>query len=107
MNRKVKGVVFVIAVLVFAGPALAESNRTPGLDRREEVQERRIEEGIASGELNEREAARLERGEERLERHEAAAKADGKVTPVERKRLHKEADRMSKRIHRQKHDAKP
>ncbi len=83
-------------------PALAG---TPNLDRREAHQQQRIAHGIESGQLNAREAARLERGEARLNRHEARAKADGMVTRRERAALQHEANNMSKRIYRQKHDA--
>lgn len=89
--------VALIALPTFAG--------TPNLDRREARQQQRIANGIESGQLNAREAARLERGEARLDRNEARAKADGVVTPRERAALHHEANNMSKRIYRQKHDA--
>lgn len=105
MNMNAKWLVPALLFLALSTAASAENNSTPGLDRREANQEKRIEQGEKSGQLTPREEKRLERGEARLERHEAAAKSDGTVTPAERKRLHKEANRMSKRIHRQKHDA--
>lgn len=83
-------------------PALAG---TPQLARREANQQQRIANGIESGTLTPREAARLQRGEARLHRNEARAKADGVVTAKERAALNAEADHMSKRIYRQKHDA--
>ncbi len=78
---------------------------TPVLDKREANQEKRIEQGKASGELTNREAARLEHAGDRLETNEAKAKADGKVTARERARLQREASRTSKRVAKQKHDA--
>lgn len=86
------------------GAYAADTNATPGIDKREANQERRIQQGVKSGELNEREAARLERGEKRIERMEERAKADGKVTPQERKRLHRAENVESRRIYREKHD---
>ena len=105
MNMNAKWLVPSVLFLAVATAAYAESNQTPGLDKREANQERRIEQGEKSGELTPKETKRLERGEKRLNKHEAMAKADGKVTPAERRRLNREANHMSKRIYRQKHDA--
>ena len=90
------------AVLAQAGPAA--SGATPGVDQRQARQAQRIEQGKASGELNQREARRLERQQKAVARAETHAKADGTVTAKERKRLHQMQDGTSKRIHRQKHD---
>ncbi|MDR3641627.1 MAG: hypothetical protein P4L39_09930 [Humidesulfovibrio sp.] len=91
-------------MLSLAVPAFAQDTATPGLDKREAHMEKRIEQGKASGALNEKEAARLEKRKARLERAEDHAKADGKVTPKERARLNKKADRLSRDIARQKQD---
>ena len=77
---------------------------TPGLDKRQVNQEKRIEQGVASGQLNQKEAVRLEKREVKLEADKQTAKADGKVTPQERKQLQREANRDSKAIRAQKHD---
>lgn len=89
---------------VFAQAAPAASAATPGVDKRQDRQEQRIEQGKASGELNHREARRLERQQKGVAHAEAHAKADGTVTAQERKRLHKMQDGTSHRVHRQKHD---
>ena len=48
----------VIAVtLAFAGSAFAQT-ATPGIDKRQANQEKRIDQGVKSGELNKKEAAR-------------------------------------------------
>lgn len=85
-------------------PALALAQATPGVDQRQANQERRIQQGVQSGQLTPREAARLERGQDRVERMEEKAKADGKVTPEERRRLKRTQDRQSEAIYREKHD---
>jgi hypothetical protein len=87
-----------------AVPAFAQSAATPGIDQRQANQERRIDQGVASGELNGRETARLERGQQRVENMETRAKSDGVVTKGERAQLHAAQDRQSARIYRQKHD---
>lgn len=91
-------------MLCFAAPAFAQGTATPGLDKRQVNMEKRIEQGKASGALNEKEAARLEKRQDKLEQAEERVKSDGKVTSQERTRLNKKADRLSKDISRQKHD---
>lgn len=77
---------------------------TPKLDQRQANQQQRIDQGVASGQLNQREATRLQARENKLAADEAAAKADGKVTRKERARLNHEAHRDSRAIYKQKHD---
>jgi hypothetical protein len=92
------------AIAQTPAPAAKDPAATPRLDRREARQEQRIEQGVKSGQLNAKEAARLEKREERLKANEAKAKADGTVTPQERARLEREANRDSRAIAREKHD---
>ena len=80
---------------VFAG--------TPVLNDRQAQQEKRIEQGVRSGELTP-ETARLAKGQVELQRMENRAKRDGEVTHKERARLHNKANVESRKIHRQKHD---
>jgi hypothetical protein len=94
----------IAAASALSGAAFA-SNATPRLDQREARQQQRIDQGVASGQLTQREAARMQKRANRLERHEQHAKADGVVTPAERRRLQREANHNSLKIHRQKHDA--
>lgn len=91
---------------VFAQPKSAPKDpaATPHLDQRQANQEKRIDQGVASGQLTSKEAEHLEKREAKLESDKQAAKADGKVTAQERKQLHREADRDSRAIFRQKHD---
>ncbi len=95
----------IVATLltVAALPVLAEPN-TPVVDQRQANQEARIQQGIASGELTGREAARLERGQQRVANMEAAAKADGVVTKRERVQLQHAQNVQSRHIAAQKHD---
>jgi hypothetical protein len=108
-NFAMAAVLLASSVGAFAQAASAPA-ATPGIDKRQANQEKRIDQGIASGELNKREARRLERQQNAIDRAENRAKADGTVTKAERARLHQAQNETSKRIHRQKHDgqqAKP
>lgn len=77
---------------------------TPGIDKRQEMQEKRIDQGQASGQLTRRESRRLDHQQARINQAESTAKADGTVTRAERKRLHAMQGHASKRIGHQKHD---
>ncbi len=87
-------------------PAAAPTDplATPRIDQRQANQQKRIDQGVASGQLTPKETARLEKREAKIAADEAQAKADGKVTKTERRHLRREENRASKAIHKQKHD---
>jgi hypothetical protein len=85
-------------------PAAPASPSMPRVDKREAKQQARIDQGVASGQLNQKEAARLENGQARVNQAEANAKADGKVTRREKYKLDHMQDKQSRHIKRQKHD---
>lgn len=87
------------------GAASAPGTNTPRIDQRQANQEKRIDQGIASGELTRREARRMNRQQAAVDQAENQAKSDGTVTAQERRRLHKAQNATSRHIHRQKHDA--
>src|SRR5207245_6854408 len=87
--------------LAFCGAAFAQA----GTIQRDVNQQQRIEQGLKSGQLTTREAARLEREEARVERDQARAMQDGKLSPAEKARLAREQNKVSRDIYREKHDA--
>jgi len=89
--------------LSFALPVLAQTN-TPNIDHRQQNQQQRIDQGIQSGALTNREANHLEQAQERIQGMEDKAKSDGSVTSQERKRLQQAENVQSRHIYRQKHD---
>ncbi len=93
---------------LFAAVALPVSvsaqTATPRVDQRQANQEARIQQGVQSGALTGKEAAKLEKGQAKVQAKEDKAKADGKVTARERAKLAKAQDRQSRRIAREKHD---
>lgn len=78
---------------------------TPKIDQRQANQQKRIDQGVASGALTPKETAKLEKREAKIEADKAVAKADGKVTRAERRKLKREENRASGAIKRQKNDA--
>lgn len=97
---------FVTAAVIaaFALPVFAQTTSTPGIDQRQANQQQRIDQGVKSGQLNKKEAVRLEKGQERIQKMENKAMADGKMTKKERAKIEKAQDRESRRIAREKHD---
>src|SRR4051812_14294816 len=87
--------------LAFCGAAFAQA----GTLQRDVNQQQRIEQGLQSGSLNTREAARLEQEESRVQRDQARAMQDGKLSPAEKARLAREQNQVSRDIYREKHDA--
>lgn len=100
-----KAMVCAVTVLMLgmSGMAFAQAD-TPVIDQRQANQEKRIDQGIASGQLNEREANRLNKQQEHINKIEDKAKADGVVTKGERARIDRAQDRASRHIVREKHD---
>jgi hypothetical protein len=94
-----------LSATAFAQAPAAGAASTPGIDKREANQDKRIEQGKASGELAPREARRLNREQKAIDRAQSNAAADGTVTAAERKRLHHMQNKASRDIKRQKHDA--
>jgi hypothetical protein len=97
MKQLVWGVMLVLG----SATVLAE---TPVADQRQENQEERIEQGVATGEVTKREEARLDAQQERIENKEERIEADGVVTKRERARLQRSENRASANIAKQKHD---
>ncbi len=83
---------------------MAQSNSTPVVDQRERNQRHRIREGVASGELTRREAAKARHDQRSIRRSERRAKADGTVTKKERVNLQRKENRASRSLRRNKHD---
>lgn len=106
LKTTLAALIAAIALPVLAQPAgpARDPLATPGIDKREANQQQRIEQGIKSGELTQKEAVRLERDQERIKSMEAKAKADGKVTGKERERIERAQDRESRKIEHEKHD---
>lgn len=74
--------------------------------QREDRQQDRIAQGVASGQLTPREAARLEHREAQLNRQIARdRRSGGRLTPRERARLAREQAQLSRSIEREKHDS--
>lgn len=92
------------ALLVLIGSGVAYAQETPVVDTRQQNQQTRIREGVASGEVTRAEAKKLRAEQRNIRRTEHRAEADGTVTDRERARLQRKQNRASRDISRQKHD---
>ena len=90
-------------LLTTSAPALA-GPRTPIINHREHNQQQRIRQGVYTGELSPKEAARLEAEQARIRYEEARARADGHVTVHERAEIREDLNDANRHIYRKKHD---
>jgi hypothetical protein len=74
------------------------------LERRQQRQEDRIQQGLASGQLTPREARRLQNEQARIRGAEGHMRADGNLNPQERARLNAMQQRSSQDIYRLRHN---
>jgi hypothetical protein len=97
-----KAIAVTIAAL-FSATAFAQ---TVGSEVQRDVnQQQRIEQGLQSGQLTTREAAKLENEESRINRMESQALKDGNLSAAERRAFGMRRTRRSKDIYSEKHDA--
>lgn len=93
-----------VLVLGLAAVAVAGPTDDPGIQRREQRQERRIDQGVKSGRLTPAEAGRLDAQQARIRQREERMKAKGRLTHRDRVRLARAQHRASRNIYRKKHN---
>ena len=98
-HRFLAGSVLALACL----GAFAQTN-TATTVQRDVNQQTRIEQGLKSGELSTKEAAKLEGEQARVDRLQARSLKDGKLTPAERARLQAAQNKTSADIAAAKHN---
>lgn len=87
-------------------PQSASSQRMQADVQRNVNQEKRVEQGVQSGTLTNREAGALERGQARVDHAEARAAKDGHMGAHEQDRIQRMDNKQSKHIYAQKHNAR-
>ena len=94
----------VFMMIALTGSACSAFAADPGVNHRQHSQQRRIDQGVRSGELTRQETRALRKEERAIRQEEKAYKSDGKLTRTERKDLHRDLNQVSKDIYREKHD---
>jgi hypothetical protein len=82
----------------------AKPKNPKSVNAKQQRQEKRIEQGVASGELTNKEAAKLNARQGKIQREEARMRADGDLSAKERAKLQHDLKKSNKAIKKQKHD---
>jgi hypothetical protein len=85
-------------------PNSASSQRMQADVQRNVNQQQRIEQGIQSGQLTNREVGNLEKGQAKVDRKEARAGANGHISAAEQHNIQAAENQQSRKIHREKHN---
>lgn len=101
---KIQRIALVALSAALFTSVLSAQEATPRVNKRQRIQQHRIEQGARSGQLTPKEVRHLEMREAKIQSDKVQAKADGKVTRAERRKLNRELNQSSRAIARQKHD---
>ncbi|HEU0069146.1 MAG TPA: hypothetical protein VFQ26_07805 [Nitrospiraceae bacterium] len=99
-----KRLLAVSGIILFTTGVVFAENETFGIDQQQMNQEQRIDQGVTSGRLNEREVNRLNMQQEQVNKMETRAKSDAVMTEKERARIAAAQDRAARHIAHEKHD---
>ena len=72
--------------------------------KRQVKQQKRIHQGVKSGEITKKEFKHLEREQARLQKNKKRALSDGELTKKEKFRLERKQNKASRHIYRAKHN---
>jgi hypothetical protein len=100
-----KIVILISLVLIFSYVSIdfAQAGR---VGDRQIKQQKRIHQGLKSGELTQKETLCLEREQRRIQKTKKEALKDGELTPEERLRLERQQNKANRHIYRLKHNKK-
>ncbi len=103
----------IIMAFAISGAAMAQDQPTqaparPKVAQRQINQQKRIAQGVKSGQLTKGETRRLERQQGRIQARKQMDRAEhgGRLTPRNKARLNRMQNRASRRIYRAKHNDK-
>ena len=105
MKRILTALVAGVILMIMSGSNVSAQNTyDPKIQDRTAEQQRRIDQGISSGQLTRHEIHILQDNLNWIKNEEARLKADGVLTYRERLRLHRMLDRNSDMIFKKKHN---
>lgn len=89
-------------------PTTTKAHHDYDINQRKENQQDRIAQGVKSGQLTAGETSHLEKQESAInkEEHNMRAQDNGHLTKQDRKTLHRQQNQESRRIYRDKHNAR-
>ena len=101
-----KRIIFVLSFLAIVTiGSTVNAQDSAHIGKRQLHQQKRIANGVKSGELTEKETARLEKKQAKIQHDKKEAKEDGVVSGKEKTQLIREQNKANREIRRQKHDA--
>lgn len=100
-----RNTILTATLIAASATMLATSASADQIDRRQAEQERRIQEGVRSGQLTRGEYRQLEAEQARIREMERRAKADGHVDRAERARIEAAQNAANRHIYQEKHDS--
>ena len=113
MKMNLKALLLAAAVTLAPVAMTAQTTPTPSrhnhnIRQRQVNQQRRINQGVKSGQLTRHEARTLMRQHRAINRETRAMRAqnNGRLTRQDRKTIHRQQNRESRRIYRKKHNAR-
>ena len=102
MKKLLAAVTIASFMVIFGGDSYAQ--KTPRVNKRQNIQKHRIRTGVRSGAITRREGRNIRASYKRTKRYEKRARSDGQVTWRERRRMNRMQNRTSRKIYRKKHN---
>lgn len=106
--KKVRTILIAFGILSGLSAVWAQTQETnvntPRVHHRRVEQQKRIHQGVRSGELTRGETRKLEAEQKDIRQDVRAAKADGVVTRAERREITRDQNQASRDIYRKKHN---
>jgi len=103
MNKLLLSIMALAISATFTTAAIA-GTKDHRVNKHQHYQNKRIAQGIKSGELTKNEAKDLRGDQKEIRQEERAFKSDGNLTKNERQELHQDQRAASKEIYQEKHD---
>lgn len=97
--------VATLALVAMTAVASAQGYTADRIDRREDRQERRIQDGVRSGDITRREYRQLEAEQARIREMERHAKRDGRIDRYEAAQIERAQDAASRHIAQERNDS--
>ena len=100
---KLKTILTGLALTLICAIGFGQTAKKP-IQKKQAVQQKRISQGVKSGELTKKEAVKLRAQQKEIARAKHAAKADGIVTKKERAVIHQKQNAANRNIVRKKNN---
>ena len=91
-----KAFLAIVSVLLISNLSFGQINK------RQQKQDKRVDQGVKSGEITKKEKAQIEMKQVKIQHMENQAHADGKVTEKEKAAITKEQNEANRQINRKK-----